>query len=242
MPPTHSAGSYSTLKRAVDDAAFMATEHQLHLASQLSTRPKWRLHTHDGTAEFITKDGLIVTAEVHPIAIMDGTTWTWAWADDRAASINDAAALQVKRFGEVKENRMLTRHSYPLTSQYTRVTPEQLMSLAKNIHRIWRHFIFDLPGGARLYAALHLPQIELPAPTVATISQTVRQTVQLFTITKYRRAFLSYAHLRGITYQENQSHTQIRLSVNDETAHFSWDTGMLAIDDVELDVHTPVRH
>lgn len=242
MPPTHSAATYTMLKRAVDDAAFMATEHQLHLASQLSTRPKWRLHTYNGTAEFITVDGTIVTAEIHPIAIMDGATWTWAWADDRTASINYTASLQVKQFGEDNENRMLTRDSYPLTRQYTRVTPEQLMALSKNIHRIWRHFIFDLPDNSRLYAAIYLPQRDLPAATAATINQTVRKAHQLFPLTRHRRALLSYAQLRGIAYQENHAHDRLRLIPADTPVQFAWDTGQLLIDDVELEAHTPMRH
>ena len=242
MPPTHSADTYTMLKRGVDDAAFMATEHQLHFASQLGTRPKWRLHTANGTAEFITKHGTIITAEIHPIAIMDGTTWTWAWEDNRTANINGAAALQVKQFGEDNENRLLTRSSYPLTKAYTRVTPEQLIALSKNIHRIWRHFIFDMPDKSRLYAAIHLPQVELPAATSSTIAQTVRKTHDLFSLNKYRRALLSYARLRGIAYQENRSHTQLRLLTNNDTVRFSWDTGALTIDEVELKTHASMRH
>lgn len=241
MPPTHAADSYTMLKRGIDDAAFMATEHQLHFASQLGTRPKWRLHPTEGTAEFITKTGTIITAEIHPIAIMDGTSWTWSWADERTSGINNAAALQVKQFGEEGENRLLTRSSYPLTKAYTRVTPEQLVALSKNIHRIWRHFIFDMPDKSRLYAAIHLPQMELPTPTAATVTQTVRKAHELFPLTKYRRSLRSYARLRGISYQENLTRTQLRLITNDGTTRFSWPTGSLAINEVELDTTTPMQ-
>lgn len=60
---------YSPLKAALDDACLTATEHQLHLASVLGKTPRWRL-LNNGTAEFITTSGLIITTRIHPIGVL----------------------------------------------------------------------------------------------------------------------------------------------------------------------------
>ena len=223
MPPTHSASTYTMLRQGIDDAAFTATEHQLHLASTLGAHPKWRLHTNNGTAEFITRHGTIITATVHPPGIMDGTTWTWAWADSRIREDRSEAARQVRDFGRFHDNAMLARSTYPLTPQRTRITPEQLVAMSKNVHRIWRHFVFPLDDSTRLYAAIHLPTLELPDPSTASIRQTITTAHRLFPITRFRRAAVSYARLRGITHQENRDHTHIRLMPSNGTVELSWE-------------------
>lgn len=215
---------YSSLRKGIDDAAFYATEHQLALASLLKTHPKWRLKYKEGTAEFITRTGHITTAIVHPIGMMDAHTWTWAWADNRLSNFHNDAAHQVRQFGIESSINPLTCDSLSLGTDYTRVTPEQLIACAKNIHRIWIHFTFKLNDTTRLYAALNLPGLRLPPVTTATIRQTIDTTQGILPITRPRRALVSYARLRGITYQENRSHTRIRLLSTAGHITATWDS------------------
>lgn len=213
---------YSSLRKGIDDAAFYATEHQLALANLLKTHPRWRLKHKEGTAEFLTRTGRITTATVHPIGMMDAHTWTWAWADKRLSTFPNDAAHQVHQFGLESSINPFTHASFSLGADYTRVTPEQLMVCAKNIHRIWLHFIFKLSDTTQLYAALNLPKLQLPPVTTATIQQTINTAQSILPITRPRRALVSYARLRGITYQENRSRTRIRLLLTDTYITATW--------------------
>lgn len=226
--------TYTTLRQGLDDAALLSTEHQLHLASLLGGHPKWRLTIGAGNAEFITRAGTILTAIVHPIGIMDSGTWTWAWCDPRIPDSQRRAARQVEAFGHAHRISMLEHEHYPLTAAHTRVTADQLVVFSKNVHRLWRHFAFDMRDNSTLYAALHFTDLELPPPSVASIRQTVRTTVSAVPLTRFRRATVSYARLRGIPHRETRAHDRIQLMADDGTVELDWTTGALRMDNAAL--------
>lgn len=212
---------YSPLKAALDDASLTATEHQLHLASVLGRTPRWRL-LNNGTAEFITTSGLIITARIHPIGVLQNKVWTWAWADDRITEPRRHAVNQIREFGKHHNIQVLTRPSFDLGDWRTLITPTQLVTAPKIIHQIWRHFVFTMPDGAALFAGLSTPDIPLPPATEQGVAQTLRTAPTLVPITKKRRALVSYANLRSITRQERRTASTMRLHTPSGSLDVDW--------------------
>lgn len=222
MPDHPGATFVSTLKAAITDSALAATEHQMHLASTLGKRPRWRLVEGGATAEFVTRHGSIITATVHPIATLDKGHWTWAWADERTAAAHCAAALQVKAYGDAHTVTAFTRPVSDLSDWRVSTTPNDIITATKVIHRLWHHFVFILPGGLELYAALQL-NLPLPTSTPATVAQTLHTTETLLPISNRRRALVSYSNIRGLPRQEHRSGRAMRLLTDAGPVQISWD-------------------
>lgn len=207
---------YSELTAALDDAVLAATEHQIHFASTIGTTPKWRLSTENATAEFITRNGLILTATVHPIGIFRQQHWTWAWSDERISEPRRDAVNQIHAFGHAHNIPVLSTPTLNLGDWRTRITPNLLCTATKIIHRLWHHFAFPMPDGSALYAGLNFGEhLTLPAPSRGAVTQTIRSAETLFTIRKQRRALTSYTNIRGITRQETADHQRMLLHLND---------------------------
>lgn len=219
--PMNLPGTYSHLKAALDDSALASTEYQLHFAATLGKTPRWQLHS-DGTAEFLTRTGHILTAHIHPIGVFHNKIWTWAWADTHITNRHTDAVLQVRDFGLQYNINILTRTSFNLGDWRTLITPNQLVTAPKIIHRIWRHFAFPMPDGSILYAALTTPNLDLPAPTTQGIAQTLRTTPNLVPVTKKRRALISYANIRSIVRQERRTSHTMRLHTGTGSVDVSW--------------------
>lgn len=220
--PSEGAIYYSKFRAAFDDAVLASVEHQLHLAATVGPRPKWRLHPAEGTAEFITRDGHIITAVAHPIGVHQNSTWTWSWADSRISEDRTTAARQVFAYGLEHSIGVFTRPVGDLTLSRGKVSATDMAIAAKIIHRLWHHYAFPMPGGAQLFTALQLPDIHLPAPSAAAVAQTLRTAESLHTITKHRRSLVSYANIRGLTRQDSRTRPTMRLHAGDEAVDVSW--------------------
>lgn len=220
----HSEGAmfYSKFRAAFDDAVLASVEHQLHLAAIIGAHPKWRLHPNEGTAEFITRDGRIITAVAHPIGVHQNSTWTWAWADSRISEDRTAAVQQVFAYGLEHSIGVFTRPVGDLSLSRGKVHATDMAIAAKIIHRLWHHYAFPMPGGARLFTALQFPNVQLPAPTAAAVAQTLRTAESLHTITKHRRSLISYANIRGLLRQESRTRPTMRMHAGDEAVDVNW--------------------
>lgn len=220
----HSEGAtyYSKFRAAFDDAVLASVEHQLHLASTIGAHPKWRLHPSDGTAEFITRDGRIITAVAHPIGVHQNSTWTWAWADERISEDRTTAARQVFAYGLEHSIGVFTRPVGDLALSRGKIQATDVAIAAKIIHRLWHHYVFPMPGGARLFTALQFSDARLPDPTAAAVAQTLRTAESLHTITKHRRSLVSYANIRALTRQESRTRPTMRLHTGAEAVDVGW--------------------
>lgn len=213
---------YSALAAAIDDAALFSVENQLHLAGLLGPTPHWRIV--DGRAEFISRNGLIFPASIHPMGLLSRGMWTWAWADSHISEGKTTAIRQVHAFGEAHNLAVFTRPSFDLDDWRTTVTPVALITATQIIHRIWNWFAFPMPDGSLLYACLtvgHRPP--LPTPTTSSIVQTVHHTQNALQVKKPLRALRSYANLRQLTRQENTHGKTVRLTASDGIVAVNWD-------------------
>lgn len=200
---------YSRHAAALDDAAIYSAEHQRHLANTAGSEPRWRTRS-DGIMEFLTPGGVILPARAYPVGTIsaDNSTWTWAWG---TADGNNPVTDRIRRFGTNAKYSLFTRTTLELSPRDP-VTPLSLVTCTKVIHRVWYHLRVPNPDGSSTYTALHIPSLELPAPTWDSTSAAVNDAQNLLHLRRPLRAAASYANLRQLTRYQTLDGRNIRLS------------------------------
>lgn len=193
-----------TLADAVDDAAFYAYEHQLHLASSLGIGASWRLVPEQGCAHFVGHRELVCPVQI--IGVTKGTSWEWGWASPNVTAPRSVAANTVREFGTSHDMPVFTEPRLQLESG----DPERLVTGAKIIHRRWTTFAFPVDGMV-MHGALHHRDLSLPEPSATTVVQALSQGRDALALSNTRRAVRSYARLRGLARQDRRDRSATRL-------------------------------
>lgn len=222
---TTTAPPRRTLDDAVDRGLLFAHEHQLHFVSLVGATPRWRLDPALGTSHF--EGRRILDCDTQIIGVDKAGTWEWAWASPNVTRGRQVQSESAYRFGQARNMPVFTTPRLALETGDAR----RLLIGASSIHRWWTSFAFGIDGMV-MYGAVRHPALELPAPTPATVRQTLDPAHWPATPDDTRRAVRSYATLRQLTRQERRDRTAMRLSWGNHwqiTAHFTDDGALEGI-------------
>lgn len=172
--------------------AMIAFERQRTLAEALGGDPEWSLSPKNGTA---TLNGKVYRAQFLGSRADESNTWRWAWAAEKGALPAEVldAAKKVKAVGKKRAIAELAEEQFPL--EPLELDAHTMALVATSVAEMPAYYRFPYAGGV-LFAALDIPDFELPEADPARIAEVVQQVVERLDV-EHRTAFVAYLEARG---------------------------------------------
>lgn len=220
-----------TLQQLLDDAAFLSTEHQLHLVDALGEH-SWDVDLTLGRFTFraaaegagpllaSAPGGELVVDRVHLLgtAAPGPRSWLWSWANPSGFSgdVTDLARW-LRSFGEGHGVPELVRAEVPFTD-LPALEPEPqavvgvFIDAAKAASRRWASYDGQGGGGTRAAFLLEHPAFALPEPSGPRVLRVLLGRLAGGALGDHRRAVAAYAGGRGLQQRWEAGHAAARLS------------------------------
>ncbi|MFV2178496.1 DUF6882 domain-containing protein [Actinomadura sp. LOL_016] len=222
-----------TLANALDDAAILSLEHQVHLEEVVGDH-SWNV---DLQAQRFVFSGSreIVCSRVHLLgsAAPGPQSWLWAWANPAGyPEPLIAHSARVRDFGQRHGIPQLASAEVPFDAlpggpaeprfEPARVTGA-LLDAAKAVSGCWTSYHADVGAGTRAAFLLEHPEFRLPPPEFPRVMRVLQQALAELPLNDHRRAYHSYAQRRGLGAAFTPDHAKLTITGPDFTVGVEFD-------------------
>ncbi|ALG14333.1 DUF6882 domain-containing protein [Kibdelosporangium phytohabitans] len=208
----------SVIDELLDESALMSFEHQEHMLAVLGEfrwdatfRPPSFRFTGDRTLECT---GFHVLGSAAP----GPQSWLWSWANKEADYLPELVelALQAQAYGVEHGISLLVDDEVPFAdlpgSPTDPVRVAWMMGeLVKAVTHTWTMYNGNLGRGSRIAIMVEHPDLELPPPSVSSMSRIV-DALDRLQLPDHRHALHRYAVVRGLGVEVNDAQSTMSLT------------------------------
>lgn len=184
-----------TSESLVDDGAFLAHEHQAHLADVLGEH-SWGVDFTAGTIRFEGERPLTATVHLLGSQATAPPSWLWGWANP--SGFDEQVVALGRRVSEAGRADGIAVLADAETGIDAGGDGDRISVAAKVLGDCWWSYRGTAGGGTTVFMLLESPELVLPPPSAIRTTRVLMETVASIAVHDQRRAIHSYAVRRGV--------------------------------------------